>query len=74
VNKKVIAQKMLVKLTPGVDFINILRTNFSYERRFSSYVLALSKNSYEKFVPKTLMKLTAGSISSASVQAAFTHA
>ncbi len=42
----------------GVNFINVLRTNFLYERRFSSYVLALSKNLYEKFVRKTLMKLT----------------
>jgi len=43
----------------GVNFINVLLTNFLYERRFSSYVLPLSKNSYEKFVGKTLMKLTA---------------
>ncbi len=42
----------------GVNFINVKRTNFSYERRFSSYVLALSKNSYEKRARKTLMKLT----------------
>ncbi len=42
----------------GVNFINVLRTNFSYEHQFSSYVLALSKNLYEKFVRKTLMKLT----------------
>ncbi len=33
-------------------------TNFSNECHFSSYVLALSKNLYEKFVRKTLMKLT----------------
>jgi hypothetical protein len=33
----------------GVNFINIIGTNFSYERRFSSYFLALSK----KFVRKT---------------------
>ncbi len=51
---------MLVKLTPGVNFINILHTNFLYKHCFSSYVLSLSKNSYEKFVRKTLMKLTAG--------------
>ncbi len=44
----------------GVNFINFKRTNFSYERRFSSYVLALSKNLYEKFARLTLMKLTAG--------------
>ncbi len=40
-----------------------LRTNFSYEhcfssRAFSSYVLALAKNLYEKRAQKTLMKLT----------------
>jgi len=29
-----INEKSLVKLTPGVNFINILHTNFSYERRF----------------------------------------
>jgi len=44
----------------GVNFINVLRMNFSYERCFSSYVLALSKKSYEFFVRKTLIKLTAG--------------
>ncbi len=43
----------------GVNFINVC-TNFAYERRFSSYVLALSKNSYKKFAHLTLMKLTAG--------------
>jgi len=47
-----------VQLTPTVNFINVLRKNFSYKRRFSSYVLALSKNLYEKVVRKTLMKLT----------------
>jgi len=47
-------------LTPGVNFINVLRTNFSYERRFSSYVLALSKNLYKKFARLTLIKLTPG--------------
>jgi len=44
----------------GVNFINIIRTNFSYERRFSSYVLALLKISYEKRMRATLMKLTTG--------------
>jgi hypothetical protein len=33
---------------PAVNFINIKRVNFLYARRFSSYVLALSKNSYVK--------------------------
>jgi hypothetical protein len=38
--------KILLKLTTGVNFINILHTNFSYKRglaAFSSYVLALAK-------------------------------
>jgi len=43
----------------GVNFINVLHTNFSYKRGFSSYVLTLSKNSYEKFACLMLMKLTA---------------
>ncbi len=44
----------------AVNFINSKRANFSHERRFSSYVLALSKKLYEKFIRKTLMKLTPG--------------
>ncbi len=39
-----------------------MRTNISYERRFTSYVLALLKNSYEKRARITLMKLTIGFI------------
>jgi len=39
---------LIVRPTQGVNFINIIRTNFSYELRFSSYVL-----SFEKFVQKT---------------------
>jgi len=46
----------------GVIFINILHTEISYERRFSSYVLALLKNLYEKRARITLMKLTTGVI------------
>ncbi len=42
------ARKRLMKSTAGVDFINIMRTNFSCERHFSSYFLALLKNSYKK--------------------------
>ena len=34
--------------SPPVDFINIKRANFLYKRRFSSYVLALSKNVVQK--------------------------
>jgi len=44
----------------GVNFINVLRMIFSYKCRFSAYVLALSKNVYQKFVRLTLMKLTVG--------------
>jgi len=46
--------------TQGVNFINIIRTNISYGRHFSSYILALLKNSYEKRARITLMKLTKG--------------
>ncbi len=42
----------------GVNFINVRCTNFLYERRFSSYVLALSKILYKKFARLKLMKLT----------------
>jgi len=42
----------------GVYVINVLRTNFLYERRFSCYFLALKELSYEKFASLTLMKLT----------------
>ncbi len=34
--------------TLGVNFINVLHARFSYERLFSSYLLALAKNSSEK--------------------------
>jgi len=56
-------------LTPGggVNFINILRTNFSYKRHFGSffYVHVTRENLpkqrlHEKFVCKILMKLTTG--------------
>jgi len=47
---------MLVKLKPSVNFINILSTNFSYE---SARILLPKRRSYEKFVRKMLMKLTA---------------
>jgi len=50
---------------PGVNFINILRTNFSYECRFGSFFYLHvtrkklpKQRSYEKFVSKMLMKLT----------------
>ncbi len=43
----------------GVNFINIKRAHFLYERLFSSYVLALKEFSDKKFPRLTLMKLTA---------------
>ncbi len=49
-----------MKLTTGVNFINVKRTNFLYRHRFSSYVLALSKKLYKKFAGLTLMNLTIG--------------
>ncbi len=51
---------MVVKLTLGVNFINVLRAHFLYERLLSNYVLALVKNSYKKCACLTLMKLTLG--------------
>jgi hypothetical protein len=50
-----------VKLTKGVNFINILRMNFSYERPFGSffYVHGSCQNN-EKCARRTLMKLATG--------------
>ncbi len=45
-----------MKLTPGVNFINILRTNFSYEHRFGSFSLVTCLVAFcfgKKFVRKT---------------------
>jgi hypothetical protein len=47
----------------GVNFINVKRANFLYERRFGSFFLVTyveTRRSYEKFVCLTLMKLTKG--------------
>ncbi len=45
---------------PSINFINIIRTNFSYEtsfqQHFSSYMYVKKRHSYEKFVRKMLMK------------------
>ncbi len=49
---------LLAQWNPGVNFINVKRAHFSYERQFSSYVLALNELSYEKRARLTLMKLT----------------
>jgi hypothetical protein len=47
---------------PGVNFINVFTREFFVRTyvlaAFSNYVLALVKNSYEKFARLTLMKLT----------------
>jgi len=49
-------------LTIAVNFINVKRTNFSYERHvlaaFSTYMFVEKRRSYEKCVRKMLMKLT----------------
>ncbi len=54
-------------VTPVVNFINILRTNFSYKHSFGSFSLVTCTYKklpkwrlYKKFVCKMLMKLTAG--------------
>ncbi len=58
---------MLMKLTPVVNFINVKRTNFSYEHcvlaAFSSYMYIEKRRSYKKCVRVTLMKLTPVGIS-----------
>jgi len=61
---------MLLKLTPVVNFINILCTNFLYERCFDSldslfYVHVTTeklpkRHSYKKIARKMLLKLTPG--------------
>jgi len=51
-------------LRQGVNFINVFRTNFSYEHHFSSffssYMYVEKRRMYENFVRLTLMKLTTG--------------
>ncbi len=61
------AHKMLVKLTPGVNFSNILRAAFLYESFLCSfYVLTnwacnfLAKGFWRKATHKLLVKLTPG--------------
>jgi len=50
---------MLVKSTPGVNFINVKRANFLYKILAPKPLRNYKKGcSYEKFVRKTLMKLT----------------
>jgi len=54
-----------LQMISGVNFINILHTNFSYKHCFGSFFYVhitreklLKQRSYEKFVRKMLMKLT----------------
>ncbi len=61
------ARKMLVKLTPAVNFINVLCANFSYEYLFGSFSLVSCKQkklpkrlSQVKFARKMLVKLAPG--------------
>jgi hypothetical protein len=58
------ARKMMMKLTPVVNFINILCANFTYKRLFSSFFYLHvtreklpKRRSYKKFSHKMLMKL-----------------
>jgi len=55
-----------MKLTTGVNFINIKCANFSYKtffgQLFSSYMYIKKRRLYKKFAHLTLMKLTAGFI------------
>jgi len=60
--------RSIFRSTPGVNYINILRSNFLYERLFSSFFYVHvtreklpKQRSYEKFVCKMLMKLTPAS-------------
>ena len=55
--------------SPVVNFINIVCTNFSYDRHFGSFSLVTytqkklpKRHLYEKFVRKMLMKLTPASL------------
>jgi len=41
-------------MLPAVHFINVIRAHFLYKRLFSSYVLALAKNSYKKSAQKNV--------------------
>jgi len=54
----------------AVNFINILRTNFSYERRFFYIHVTRKKlqkrSSFKKFARTTLMKLTPACLQSSA--------
>jgi len=58
-------EQILTYICPGVNFINILRSNFLYKHCFGSFFYVhvtreklLKQRSYEKFIHKMLMKLT----------------
>ncbi len=53
----------LMKLTAGVNFINILRAHFSYESALRSFGIFDAKILYKKRSRKTLIKLTADLVS-----------
>jgi hypothetical protein len=46
------ARKMLVKLTPLVNFIDVLRTNFLYERCFESLESGFERTFVQKMHAK----------------------
>jgi len=57
----------VLSIHAGVNFINVLRKHFSYERHFGSFLYVHvtreklpKQRSYEKFLQKLLMKLTTG--------------
>jgi len=57
--------RIIKQIRAGVNFINILRTNFLYKRHFGSFFYVHvtreklpKQRSYEKFVRKMLMKVT----------------
>ncbi len=53
---------------PAVNFINNKRARFSYKRLFSSYVLALNKLSYEKFVRKNVDEIDTWTTSNTNME------
>ncbi len=52
------AHIILIRLTPGVNFINVKSANFSYKHRFGSFFSSCmyveKRCSYEKFVRKNV--------------------
>jgi hypothetical protein len=52
--------KTLMKLTAGVDFINVLRAHFSYKKNYKAKTLLEKRLLDKKNGHKMLLKLTAG--------------